>query len=377
MARQKQIKACKRCGVTPLTWKSFDGSWVLADVNGERHICAGSTPRAPRTVTPHFTPVASAILEPVAPVAPDFTLPTIEPSATGDAGAALYALVRPHAVQDTQTLISSAVKQAMQGFEPNAPIAPLQVIIGATGEVVATIQKPHKQCARLVKQLSRKFNVLLVGPAGSGKTNACEHAAEALSLKFYAQSVGAQTSKSDFVGFMDVHGRIVSPIFRMAYEFGGLYLLDEIDAGNANVLTLLNAALANGYCAFPDGMVKRHPDFRCVAAANTFGNGANRQYVGRNQLDAATTDRFVKIAWTYDEAIETSLGRKDWTRYIHSLRQAADETGVRVIFSTRAIINGSIMLNDGDDRDEVEMETLWNGVSVDDRAKLAAHIARQ
>jgi hypothetical protein len=32
--------------------------------------------------------------------------------------------------------------------------------------------------------------------------------------------------------------------------------------------------------------------FVCIAAANTFGTGADRQYVGRNQLDESTLDRF-------------------------------------------------------------------------------------
>jgi len=71
-----------------------------------------------------------------------------------------------------------------------------------------------------------------------------------------------------------------------------LFLFDEIDASLPNAVLAFNAALANGYADFPDGMVKRHPRFACIAAANTFGMGADRIYVGRNQLDGADAGPF-------------------------------------------------------------------------------------
>jgi len=83
--------------------------------------------------------------------------------------------------------------------------------------------------------------------------------ADALSLSFHAISVGSQTSKSDLAGYMTATGEYVRTQFREAYENGGLFLLDEADAGNSNVLILLNAALSNGKMAFPDGMVDAHP----------------------------------------------------------------------------------------------------------------------
>ncbi|MCH7728630.1 MAG: hypothetical protein IH991_19420, partial [Planctomycetes bacterium] len=74
------------------------------------------------------------------------------------------------------------------------------------------------------------------------------------------------------------------------------------------MLVVVNAALANGHLRLPDGTtVDRHADFVCAAAANTFGTGADRQYVGRNQLDAATLDRFAacRLAFDYDVDLET------------------------------------------------------------------------
>src|SRR5699024_2303605 len=102
-------------------------------------------------------------------------------------------------------------------------------------------------------------------------------------------------------------------------------LLDEIDAGNPNVLAALNSALANNYCAFPDGMVKRHDNFRVIAAANTFGSGANIVYAGRNPIDGATKDRFVFIDFDIDENMERQIAGNDtWVNIVQTIRKEMD-----------------------------------------------------
>lgn len=55
--------------------------------------------------------------------------------------------------------------------------------------------------------------------------------------------------------------------------------------------------MANNVCAFPDKMVKKHKDFIVCASGNTYGTGADRKYVGRLEIDAATLDRFAFAAW--------------------------------------------------------------------------------
>ena len=88
----------------------------------------------------------------------------------------------------------------------------------------------HKQLESLLKTVGAGLNVMLTGSAGSGKTHSAEQVATALGLKFYALSVGAQTSKSDIVGFIDAGGTYRSTPFRQAYENGGVFVMDEIDA---------------------------------------------------------------------------------------------------------------------------------------------------
>jgi len=216
----------------------------------------------------------------------------------------------------------------------------------------------HHQFELLLQLSSLPFPILLAGPAGTGKSHSVEQAANAMCLSFYAQSVGAQTSKSDLVGFVHAGGEYIRTAFRDAFEYGGVFLMDEIDAGNPNVLIVINSALSNDFCAFPDGMVRRHPDFRFIATANTYGKGADRNYVGRNQLDAATLDRFITIDWEIDENLESQLvmhythGSR-WVKVVRGLRKVVADHSYRLIISPRASLKGASMLELGISFDQV------------------------
>lgn len=209
----------------------------------------------------------------------------------------------------------------------------------------------HTQLDELIKLGAMRLPTLLVGVAGTGKTHASEQVAEALGLPYFTMSVGAQTSKSDIIGYMNANGNYVATMFRQAYEHGGVFLMDEIDAGNANVLIQVNAALSNGSCAFPDVMVKKHDNFVFIASANTYGTGMNRQYVGRNQLDAATLDRFTVLDWNIDGSLEESLAvgerGKDWLEVVRTVRVYLEKHNIRALVTPRATQKGSALLSNG------------------------------
>lgn len=206
----------------------------------------------------------------------------------------------------------------------------------------------------------------LVGPAGSGKTTLAEQIAKALGRKFYMAA--RVTSEYKLIGFTDANGRTVRTQFREAFENGGVFLFDEVDASDPDALTAFNAALANGLGDFPDGMVKRHKDFIAIAAGNTFGRGADRQYVGRNQLDAATLDRFQTFEVDYDEQLELTLaGNDDWCRWVQKVRKAIELEKIRHVVSPRASIAGAKLIAAGMERAKVEASCVWKG--LDDSQK--------
>ena len=242
------------------------------------------------------------------------------------------------------------------------------------GEPRVAIQgHPHKSLQTLVNWCNLGQHIAMVGPAGGGKTTAASQAAKLLGIPYYEQSVGPTTSAWDLTGWRSPDGTYVPGILRKPYQEGGLLLLDEVDNGNPSVLTVLNSALANGHYTFPDGVaVQKHPNFRMVTGANTYGRGADRLYVGRNQLDAAFLDRFAVLTWDYDEQAESIWAGEpgDWVKHVQKLRHAAWELKLRVVISPRASINGAQAIRAGIPRDEVLEAVVWRGLDKDTRAKL-------
>jgi len=193
----------------------------------------------------------------------------------------------------------------------------------------------HEDYEVLLKLAIAGVPVLVTGEAGSGKTYSAVQVAKSMGLEFRSLSVGLQTSKTDLLGYMDATGKYVNTSFREMYEKGGVFVMDEIDAGNSNVLIVINSALSNGFASFPDKQVEVHKDFRFIATANTIGKGANTKYVGRNQLDAALLDRFAIIHLGYSDSVEASLLSTRTRIAIKTLRGFVQRGGFETFISTR------------------------------------------
>lgn len=197
----------------------------------------------------------------------------------------------------------------------------------------------HSKFEQVLKFVKLNEPVFLTGPAGSGKNVLCQQIAKALGLNFYFSN--AVTQEHKITGYSDAMGVYHETQFYKAFKNGGLFMLDEMDASIPEVLIILNAAIANRYFDFPApiGYVEAHPDFRVIAAGNTFGSGADYDYVGRNQLDAASLDRFAMVQIDYDERIEEAcaMGNKDLLRFCRKFRKATKKAGIRAVVSYRAI----------------------------------------
>lgn len=274
---------------------------------------------------------------------------------------------------DIHAVVGAALAEMREALE-NVKTATVRIEI-KTGETTRELPEGlyHKRLPDLITAVSVGLYPMLVGPAGSGKTTAAEQAAQAVDLPFYQQP--AATGAHDFLGFVDGAGKYHSTPFRQAFEHGGLLCADEIDSGDAGAWLTVNGAIGNGHCSFPDGVepVKKHPDFRLVACANTYGRGASRTYVGRNQLDAATLDRFPVIDWPYDDELESALSPSlPWTAKVQRWRHAAEQEQARVIISPRASIMGGKLLAAGMDESTVAELVVWKGIEPGLRGRIEA-----
>lgn len=194
----------------------------------------------------------------------------------------------------------------------------------------------HEKYNQILRQTQLDEPIMLIGPAGSGKNVAVAQVAESLGLHMYYTNNASNEFK--LTGFIDAGGHYQDTEFYKAFKNGGVFFLDEIDNSDPSALIVINSALANGYMAFPHETIDRHPDFRIITAANTWGKGADLQYVGRNALDAATLDRFDNIFFDYDRTLEESLyPNEEVLQFMWAFRDAVLRTKIPHIVSTRGI----------------------------------------
>ncbi len=241
-------------------------------------------------------------------------------------------------------------------------LAKLELKVGEVIKILPDTPR-HYLFPEILTAINQGLPCALIGPAGSGKSTLCEQVAIALNMKFYLQN--SVTGTHELTGYMDAHGRYQSTPFRTAFEHGGVILVDEVDTSDAGALKWVNTALANGHAMFPDQAepVKRHDSFRILIAANTWGNGADRMYVGANQLDASTLDRFVFFDFLYDEKLELILsGNKQWAERVQKLRKAVAKEKARIVISPRATFHGSKLLAAGWKQSTVEERVIWKGM---------------
>lgn len=229
-----------------------------------------------------------------------------------------------------------------------------RIEIVAAGKATPIKEKTHHVFEKVLQLASQRVNVMLVGPAGCGKTHLGDQIAKALNLPFSSISCSAGMSESQLAGWLLPVGDggkfdYVSSPFVNCYEKGGVFLLDEIDSGDSNTLTFINKALANSKFFVPQRLKKpevaKHQNFVAMAAANTFGIGADAMYVGRNQLDAATLDRFRAgmVFMDYDIGLETCLINPSVLEWGLRIREIIKDRRLRRIMSTRTMIELSKM----------------------------------
>ena len=260
---------------------------------------------------------------------------------------ALFEVIKSQSIPEIEKDIKSECTQLLQDFiKKEYGTIERKIITVIDGERKELDGLVHEKFDTVLKFVANDEPVFLTGPAGSGKNVICKQVAKALGLKFYFTN--AVTQEYKLTGFTDANGNYQPTQFYKAFTEGGVFMLDEMDASIPEVLVILNAAIANRYFDFPApiGYVEAHPDFRIVAAGNTTGHGADYEYVGRNQLDAASLDRFAIVPIDYSVEIENGMAMDlELADFCREFRSASEKTGIQIIVSYRAIERLAKMLN--------------------------------
>ena len=255
-----------------------------------------------------------------------------------------------------------------------------------TGSIINVVVDNKKTTTKTEQVLDPNFenilhlvaaheNVYLYGPAGSGKNTIAEQIAEALGVEFYYQNT--LVTKFDVSGYKNAQGEYEETPFYKAWKNGGLFFADELDNSTAEAIIALNAALANGYYTFPNSSEKvaKHPDFYCIAAGNTNGQGATEEYCGRYQMDESSRDRFAFIEIDYNKKIEESIcgGHLDILEFVRDLRSVTKSLQIKLICGYRAI---SRLAKFYDMSTKFVLDSfIFKGLAVDDIREIAAALS--
>ena len=253
----------------------------------------------------------------------------------------------------------------------------INVVVDGKKTTTKTEQVLDPNFANILKLVAAHENVYLYGPAGSGKNTIAEQIAEALGVEFYYQNT--LVTKFDVSGYKNAQGEYEETPFYKAWKNGGLFFADELDNSTAEAIIALNAALANGYYTFPNSgeKVAKHPDFYCIAAGNTNGQGATEEYCGRYQMDESSRDRFAFIEIGYNAKIEESIcgGHLDILEFVRDLRSVAKSLQIKLICGYRAI---SRLAKFYDMSTKFVLDSfIFKGLAVDDIREIAAALSSE
>ncbi|MBI5960799.1 MAG: AAA family ATPase [Chloroflexi bacterium] len=208
--------------------------------------------------------------------------------------------------------------------------------------------------------------IMLVGPAGNGKTTAAEEACKANSYDYLVIDANEYLEPADLVGsatYDPQKGEVWrdGPVAQ-AFREGKAIIINEFDALNPRAAMCLQSAMqdagASGqgrYVTTPGAAEhdRIYPTGSCplILTANTYGTGPNRQYVGRNTMDAASMDRITIISTGYENeaAILEARGYSNFTAtrleaWAKTTRKRIEDNALRVILSNRTLLRMAQMI---------------------------------
>lgn len=257
----------------------------------------------------------------------------------------------------------------------------VKMVIETNGKPIKVRETVHEAFPEVIFQIKCGYPVMLVGPSGCGKTELAMGVARHLKREFGMLSLSGGVTESKIFGRVTPNVQTGKSEYNQSQfvkfaEEGGIFLLDECDAADPNVVLSLNSLLSNKTFTVDRKVrpvIKLHPKFVCMAAVNTWGHGADRQYVGRNQQDSAFLKRFVMVDMDYDKNLEYKLcPSKEGAEFVermHHYRERIRVNRIERVIDTRFIVRGYNWMRHGKDIEYIDSH-LFKGWRDDEVRKV-------
>lgn len=155
--------------------------------------------------------------------------------------------------------------------------------------------------SQLIDSIISSDKMLLTGESGTGKTSHIEQLAAKINQPTIRVNLNGETRIGDFLGKIHVEGGKTfwkDGILPIAMKQGFFLILDEIDMGESNILSLLHPVLEDqGRLVLKENdgeVIYPHSDFRIFATANSVGSMQSRSdaYTGTSTMNEAFLDRW-------------------------------------------------------------------------------------
>ena len=252
-------------------------------------------------------------------------------------------------ITDVEGSIKNSLDEAVKSIQDRTAITQI-TLKDVTYEVDPL--KTHQRTSEVLMYLQLFKQAMIVGPTGSGKSTLAKQVADIMDLRYATFSCNEEASKTELIGFNDLAGYNY-PTFLDFYENGGVMLIDEYDAMSPGMAIVLNAAFdRSGMLSVPtrkgNTMAKKHEDFYCILAGNTWGN-ASMDYSGRDIQDTAFLDRFkmCRVHIDYDYELEKTLTDAAWMDMMTAVRNQIKKMGINEVISTRTVVDCYTLFQNG------------------------------
>jgi cobaltochelatase CobS len=246
---------------------------------------------------------------------------------------------------------------------------------------------PHPQTETALSQLARGRNVMLYGPAGTGKTEWAQQLAARTGRPFALISCDTGTDASTLVGMTvpDASGGVTwqdGQLTRAIQTPGCVVCLDEPSVARPGALFVMQNVLANRmlFIAETGRRVCVAPGVLFLTTDNTngTGGGARKGYTDTNRLNAAFLDRFgVRVRVDYlpaDREADVICAYTGCTPELAQLlvsaatvtRAAADNQQLSHGIGLRRLLAWSELLQDGIDAEYAFQSAVLNCAAEQD-----------